>query len=205
MLDIIKVNNMQIDYTNSLDSGPLVLGQVYDTSLAQVDGFMAEESIAFGAFVQYGSTVAASNGTTAPLIKKLTTTGKFIGIAVRDMNQPVGGTLATAAQVAAGTVDAMTTITTALESYPIGAGVSVMRLGRVSIMIPKFASDGTTATVMTNAALGATVLWNGSTGAMTFSALPISPEVLATAINIGTLVTMPVAGQLAVVQINELV
>ena len=189
---------MQIDYTNSLDSGPLVLGQVYDTSLAQVDGFMAEESIAFGAFVQYGSTVAVSQSTSAPLIKKLTTTGKFIGIAVRDMNQPVGATLATATQVAAGTVDAMTTITTALESYPIGAGVSVMRLGRVSIMIP-------TATVMTNAAIGATLVWNATTSVMTFSALPISPEVLATAINIGTLVTMPVGGQLAVVQINELV
>lgn len=189
---------MQIDYTNSLDSGPLVLGQVYDTSLAQVDGFMAEESIAFGAFVQHGSSVAPSNGTTAPLVKRLTTTGKFIGIAVRDMNQPVGGTLATATQVAAGTVDSMTTITTALESYPQGSGVSVMRLGRVAIMIP-------TGTVMTNAAIGATLVWNATTSAMTFSALPISPEVLATAINIGTLVTMPVAGQLAVVQINELV
>ena len=189
---------MQIDYSTSLDSGALVLGQVYDVSLAQVDGYMAEESIPFGAFVQNGTSVVASQSTSAPLIKRLTTTGKFIGIAIRDMNQPVGGTLATAGGVAAGTDTAMTTITTALESYPIGAGVSVMRLGRVSIMIP-------TGTVMTNAAIGATLVWNATTSAMTFSALPISPEVLATAINIGTLVTMPVAGQLAVVQINELV
>lgn len=189
---------MQIDYSTSLDSGALVLGQVYDVSLAQVDGFMAEESIPFGAFVQNGTSVVASQSTSAPLIKKLTTTGKFIGIAIRDMNQPVGGTLATATQVAAGTADSMTTITTALESYPIGAGVSVMRLGRVSIMIP-------TGTVMTNAAIGATLVWNATTSAMTFSTLPISPEVLATAVNIGTMVTFPVAGQLAVVQVNELV
>ena len=189
---------MQIDYSTSLDSGALVLGQVYDVSLAQLDGFMAEESIPFGAFVQNGTSVVASQSTSAPLIKKLTTTGKFIGIAIRDMNQPVGGTLATAGGVAAGTDTAMTTITTALESYPIGAGVSVMRLGRVSIMIP-------TGTVMTNAAIGATLVWNATTSAMTFSALPISPEVLATAVNIGVMITMPVAGQLAVVQINELV
>jgi hypothetical protein len=189
---------MQIDYTTSLDSGALVLGLVYDTSLAQIDGFMAEESIPFGAFVQYGSTIAAGNGTTAPLIKKLTTTGKFIGVAVRDMNQPLGSTLATSTGVTAGTDTAMTTITMALESYPAGAGVSVMRLGRVAIMIP-------TGTVMTFAALGATLIWNSTTSVMTFAATPISSEALATAVNIGTCVTMPVAGQLAVIQINELV
>lgn len=188
---------MQIDYSNSLDSGALVLGQVYDVSLAQVDGYMAEEAIPFGAFVQNGTPVVVSQSTSAPLIKKLTTTGRFIGIAVRDMNQPVGATLATAAQVTAGTADSMTTITTALGSYPIGAGVSVMRLGRVSIMIP-------TGTVMTNAAIGATVVWNPtSTGTMTFTASPGAES--STAVNIGTLVTFPVAGQLAVVQINELV
>lgn len=188
---------MQINYDNSLDSGALVLGQVYDVSLAQVDGFMAEESIPFGAFVQYGTPVVAGNGTSAPLVKKLAAGGKYIGIAIRDMNQPVGGVLATTAQVTAGTADRMTTITTALESYPIGAGVSVMRLGRVSIMIP------TAGITITDAAIGATLQVAKDTGAITITNTPAAESVVIA--TIGVMVTMPVAGQLAVVQINKLV
>lgn len=178
---------MQKNYNNSLDSGTLLLGQVYDTGLAQIDGFFAEEDIPFGGFVQYGSSSTSGN---AFLVKRLAAGGRFIGVAVRDQKQPVGATLATV-----NTADAMTTITEASESFPKGSAVSVMKFGRVAVTIP-------TGTTMTHAVIGATMVVNPNDGAITFTSVPGAES--ATAVNIGTLLTTPTAGQLVAVQINEL-
>jgi hypothetical protein len=180
---------MQRNYDNSLDSGALLLGQVYDTGLAQIDGYFAEEDIPFGGFVQYSATASTSGN--AFLVKKLTTTGRFIGVAVRDQVQPTGVTLATAPSA-----NAMTTITAGFEVFPKGSAVSVMKFGRVAIMIPA-------GTVMTGAAIGATMVWDSlASGTMTFADKPVSETT--TISNIGTILTNPVAGQLVAVQINEL-
>lgn len=179
---------MQKNYDTALDSAAFLLGQVYDTGLAQIDGYFAEEDIPFGSFVQTGTT---STGGNAFFVKKLAPKGRFMGVAIRDQAQPVGATLATAS-----TTDSMSTIVNSFESFPKGSAVSVMKLGRVAVMIPG-------GTIMTNAAAGATMVWDpADAGTMTFTVAPVAES--ETAYNIGTLLTAPVAGQLVVVQINKL-
>ena len=191
---------MQIDYTNSLDSGALTLGQVADNSVNQIDGFMAEESIPFGAPVQRGTiagipapakNAAASKPSSAPLVKKLTTGGTYIGVAIRDNNQPIGSVLASVGDEAS-----MSDVTIAFESYPKGAGVSVMRLGRVAIMIPM-------GTVMTNGAIGLPVAYKLADGTISFLAAPTPDS--GSVVTIGTLLTTPLEGQLAIIQVNKLI
>jgi hypothetical protein len=184
---------MQRNYDNSLDSGTLLLGQVYDTGLAQIDGYFAEDDIPFGSFVQYGSASTSGN---AFLVKKLASGGKFIGVAVRDQGQPVGATLATA-----NTANAMTTIATGFEVFPKGSALSVMKFGRVAVMIPPVGTESNQTTIA-NMAIGATMVVDPATGKISFTATPAAES--ATAINIGTILTNPVAGQLVAVQINEL-
>jgi hypothetical protein len=187
---------MQRNYNYSLNSAPFLLGQIYDTSLVQIDCFSAEEDIAFGGFVQNGTSIPAGQGTSASLVKRLTATGRFIGVALRSNIQPLGAVVATAEKVADGSATSQVTLTHGFNSYPAGASVPIMRVGRVAILIP-------VGTIMTNAAIGATLVWNTTTSTMTFSALPVV-EILATAINIGTMASLPVVEKLAIVQINKL-
>ena len=64
-------------------SVPRLIGQVADTSLKQIDSYVAENEIGFGEAVKRGTD-------TAKQVKKLDNITNFLGIAVRDEKQTEG-------------------------------------------------------------------------------------------------------------------
>ena len=64
-------------------SVPRLIGQVADTSLAQIDSYVAENAIGFGEAVKRGTDSAKQ-------VKKLDNITDFLGIAVRNERQTTG-------------------------------------------------------------------------------------------------------------------
>lgn len=133
--------------TYQIYSSALILGQVYDTSTSQLDSYAAEEVIKFGQPVMLGTLIgkassAVSNTAEQPGINKiisvkaLTATGTFLGIAIRSQFQPIGSVL-----TADNTTDYVENVTTALDQYPIGSNLTIMKLGRVVVNVTQGAAN----------------------------------------------------------------
>lgn len=112
---------MQIDFSTSLDSAQFLLGQVYDTSISQIDSYTAKTVINFGQPVSINT-----DGTVSALTDKT----KYFGIAIRANYQVAGGVLNTNPGI-----PAVTVTSNLIDQYPVGSQVSVMRMGRVVIRV----------------------------------------------------------------------
>ncbi len=172
---------MQIDFRNSLNSGPFLLGQVYDTSIHQIDSSVGKTVIGFGVPV---SLDPGGNGVSA-----LGDAAKYYGIAIRTNYEVSGGVLNNSAGSGA------VMVTSGTDQYPIGSQVSVMRMGRVVVKI-------NTATVTT---IGTPVYYTAADGVITSDTTEPKDSV-----QIGTLVTTASDGGLAAIQmcnvlINKLI
>ena len=173
---------MQKDYKYSLYAKPFTLGNLYDTSLYQVDSFAAETLIPFGAPV--------IRGTDTRKQVKLATVGatptSFIGIALRQSQMPSGGILAPD-----DTGNQVVIMSTASSAYPIGAPVPVARSGRVIVFV----------TTVTQAIVGTTrAIYTMATGLITTQTAEATPN---TQLDLGFILTEPVAGELCAIQINK--
>lgn len=132
---------MQINFDTAINSAEGLVGGLYDTSLNQIDSFVAGEDIPFGCPVEYDFT---NN-----VIKKLTSAQTaFLGVAMRTNYAVPGSVLAATAAVTAS--DQVTTITSGISSFPAGSQVSVMKMGRIFVKV-------TTATTKT---IGAKITFN---------------------------------------------
>ena len=174
---------MQKDFSYSLNSNPFLLGNLWDASFSQVDSYIAENLIPFGAPVILG---------TDPVRQvKLATTGatatSFLGIALRQNHLSSGGVLATN-----NTGEQPVIMSTAVEAYPVGSPIAIARSGRVVISVNTVTQNvvGTTRAVYTMA----TGLITTQTAAATNG----------TQLDLGFVLTVPVAGQLCAIQINKL-
>ena len=172
---------MQKDFSDSLESKPYLLGQVIDTSISQIDSYIAEDDIKFGQLVQLGTdpykqvkTLPAGDLTGA------------IGIAVRTNMQPFGSQLA---EDDGGDSNIITT--TAEDTYTKGSMVSVMRLGRAALMVDSLSGAQTA---------GVIDLWYDEDTKTNIA----SSATVSDAIKIGRLMEQPVAGKIAQVQINKM-
>jgi hypothetical protein len=112
---------MQTNFDTAIESKLGLVGGLYDTSLNQIDSYSAGEDIPFGTPVEYDQT--------NKVVKKLTTTGKMLGIAMRTNYAVPGSVLGNAADKPA------TIITSSAISYPAGSQVSVMKTGRMFVTI----------------------------------------------------------------------
>ena len=131
---------MQIDFSTAITSAEGLVGGLYDTSLNQIDSFVAGEDIPFGCPVEYDFT---NN-----VIKKLTSAQTaFLGVAMRT-NYAVPGNTTTSL-----TADFPGDIVSGTSSYPKGSQVSVMKMGRMFVKV-------TTATTKT---MGAKITFNKTT------------------------------------------
>jgi hypothetical protein len=176
---------MQKDFSYSLNSNPFLLGNVWDGSLAQVDSYLAETAIPFGAPVVLGSDptkqVKLATSTTS-------TTGLgWLGIALRQNQLPSGGVLAPDS-----TGEQPVIMSTSVSSYPIGSPVAIAKSGRVIVPV----------TTVVDAVVGTTrAVYTFATGKITTQNSAVTAN---TAIDLGFVLTVPVAGQLCAIQINKL-
>jgi hypothetical protein len=108
---------MQTNFDTAIVSKLGLVGGLYDTSLNQIDSYSAGEDIPFGTPVEYDQT--------NKVVKKLTNTGKMLGIAMRTNYAVPGSVLGDAADKPA----------TIIISYPAGSQVSVMKTGRMFVTI----------------------------------------------------------------------
>ena len=180
---------MQLDFSTALVSDSFLLGQEYDSSMSQVLSFPASEEIKFGQPV----TIDFDNGTVAPL----KVASKYHGIALRTNYQPAGSDITTAPP---------TTVTNTIGSYPKGAMVSIMKVGRIVVGYDNTSAVGTPATTG-----GSNVWYNVTTNATTFAFGRISiaatnpfatGDTQGTGVIIGYTIA-PAAGGLAVIQIAD--
>lgn len=174
---------MQKDFSNSLNSNPFLLGNIWDGSLAQVDSYIAETAIPFGAPVILGTDGVRQ--------VKLATVGatvtSFIGIALRQNQLPSGGVLAPD-----NTGEQPVIMSTSINSYPIGSPIAIAKTGRIIILVNTVTQNvvGTTRAVYTMATGLITTQTAAATGG--------------TQLDLGFVLTVPVAGQLCAIQINKL-
>jgi hypothetical protein len=176
---------MQKDFSYSLNSNPFLLGNIWDGSLAQVDSYIAETVIPFGAPVVLGT-----DGTRQVKVATSTTstTGLgWLGIALRQNQLPSGGVLAPN-----NTGEQPVIMSTAVNSYPIGSPIAIAKTGRVIVLV----------TTATNNVVGTTrAVYTFATGLITTQNAAVVDN---TAIDLGFVLTVPVAGQLCAIQINKL-
>lgn len=174
---------MQKDFSYSLNSNPYLIGNLWDGSFAQVDSYIAETAIPFGAPVILGSDPTKQ--------VKLATVGatvtSFIGIALRQNQLPSGGVLAPD-----NTGEQPVIMSTAINSYPIGSPIAIARTGRIIILVNTVTQNvvGTTRAVYTVASGLITTQTAAATGGAQ--------------LDLGFVLTVPVAGQLCAIQINKL-
>lgn len=138
---------MQLDFSTALTSDSFLLGQQYDSSMSQVISYPASEEIKFGQPV----TIDFDKGTVAPLKAGST----FHGIALRTNYQVAGSDISTAPP---------TTVTNTIGSYPKGAMVSIMKIGRIVVGFDNTSAVGTPATTG-----GSNVWYNVTANATTFA------------------------------------
>lgn len=138
---------MQTDFSTALVSDSFLLGQQYDSSMSQVLSYTASEEIKFGQPV----TIDFDKGTVAPL----KASGTFHGIALRTNYQVAGSDITTAPP---------TTVTNTIGSYPKGAMVSIMKVGRIVVGFDNTNTVGTPATTG-----GSNVWYNVTANATTFA------------------------------------
>lgn len=129
---------MQLDFSTALTSDSFLLGQQYDSSLSQVTSYPASEEIKFGNPV----TIDYDKGTVANM-----TSTAFSGIALRTNYQNAGSDISAAPP---------TTVTNTIGSYPKGAMVSIMKVGRIVVAFDNTAITGTPATLQTT---GGSLAW----------------------------------------------
>lgn len=176
---------MQKDFSYSLDSNPFLLGNIWDGSLAQVDSYIAETAIPFGAPVVLGSDptkqVKVATTGTSPTVTS------FIGIALRQNQLPSGGVLAPN-----NTGEQPVIMSTAVNSYPIGSPIAIAKTGRVIVLV----------TTVTSAVVGVTrAVYTLATGLITTQTAAATGGAQ---LDLGFVLTVPVAGQLCAIQINKL-
>lgn len=181
---------MQTSFSNSLISKPYFVGQILDDSLKQVDSYAAETAISFGQPVQLGTDPTKQ-------VKALVAGGTFFGIAIGTNYANAGGVLSTNT-----TTEQLVNVTSNNSwTNPIGSMVSVMKLGRIVIQVGATVSNSTVGTTQawyqtasSNSALIGTIRasdGNPSSGSEAF-------------ILIGTFLSVPIANNLAVIQVNKL-
>lgn len=177
----------------SFYSKALTLGQIYDTSLNQINSYCAESVIKFGQPVMLGTKTRMTDASVShqaeqPAVSMIETVlpwtkdaGQYVGIALRSNIAAIGSTLAPD-----NSVDYLTKLTTADNKYTKGAALRVLRLGTVVVMVD--------------------VVNEVSTGAYYDGKSIISakdqPE---GSIIIGKFLMEPEAGKLCVLQINNLI
>jgi hypothetical protein len=174
---------MQKDFSYSLNSNPYLIGNLWDGSLAQVDSYIAETAIPFGAPVILGSDPTKQ--------VKLATVGatvtSFIGIALRQNQLASGGVLAPDA-----TGEQPVIMSTAVSSYPIGSPIAIAKTGRIIVLV----------TTVTQSLVGTTrAVYTMATGLITAQT---AAATTGTQLDLGFVLTVPVAGQLCAIQINKL-
>jgi len=174
---------MQKDFSYSLNSNPFLIGNVLDGSRAQVDSYIAETVIPFGAPVILGTDGVRQ--------VRLATVGaavtSFIGIALRQNQQPSGGVLAPN-----NTGEQPVIMSIGMNSYPIGSPVAIARSGRVIVFV----------TTVTQAVVGTTrAVYTMATGLITTQT---AVATTGAQLDLGFILTVPVAGQLCAIQINKL-
>lgn len=170
---------MQKDFSNSLYSKALLVGQLYDSSIKQADSYTAETNIKYGQAVQLGTD-------TETQVKGLTTGGKFFGMALRGNIPSIGAGLATK-----DTEDYQVKINRYDEGYPKGAMLPVLRLGRIAVLVHTVTEDK----------VNETLAWYKLADA---SIVAADKDPTGGYVAIGKFVTKPKAGELAVIQINNL-
>lgn len=141
---------MQLDFSTALTSDSFLLGQQYDSSMSQVISYPASEEIKFGQAV----TINFDQGTVAPLKYTGSAWTSFHGIALRTNYQNAGSDISTAPP---------TTVTDTIDSYPKGAMVSIMKVGRIVVAYNNTGIAGTAATVG-----GSYVWYNGVSNATNY-------------------------------------
>lgn len=180
---------MQLDFSTALVSDSFLLGQQYDSSMSQVLSFPASEEIKFGQPV----TIDFDKGTVAPLNDG----GSYHGIALRTNYQPAGSDISSAPP---------TTVTNTIGSYPKGAMVSIMKVGRIVIGF-----DNTSATGNPVTTGGSNVWYNTATDATLFAFGRISiantdPFATGTTQGKGVIIgytVVPAVNKLAAIQIAD--
>jgi len=170
---------MQKDFSNSLYSAPLLPGQIYDSSIQQADSYTAETAIKFGQPVQLGTDPAKQ-------VKALGAGGTFFGIAIHSNIPAISGELSTK-----DTDDFQVKIMASNEGYPKGAMLPVLRLGRIAIKV----------TAVTEDTVNKTLAWYKLADGNIVAA---DKDPTGGYVAIGKFITKPVAGSLAVIQINNL-
>lgn len=180
---------MQKNFANSLFSQALLLGQVADDSLNQIDSYISELSvnqitagvtgIKFGQPVQLGTDMETQ-------VQPCDDITKFVGIAIRTNIQPSASVLQNE------TSDYSTIIKWAINEYPNGAMLGVLKFGRIAVNID----------VVTNGASNTPVWYNVTDFKITTAlANPSTND----CVQIGKLITNNVtANSLAVIQVNKL-
>lgn len=134
---------MQLDFSTALTSDSFLLGQQYDSSMSQVISYPASEEIKFGQPV----TIDFDKGTVANMTGTSSSNTNFHGIALRTNYQNAGSDISTAPP---------TTVTNTVGSYPKGAMVSIMKVGRIVVAFDNTAITGTPATLQTT---GGSLAW----------------------------------------------
>jgi len=175
---------MQKDFSYSLNSNPFLIGNVLDGSRAQVDSYIAETVIPFGAPVILGT-----DGLRQVRLATVGAAGtSFIGIALRQNQLPSGGVLAIN-----NTGEQPVIMSTGpLDSYPIGSPIAIARTGRVIVLV----------TTVTQAIVGTTrAVYTMATGLITTQT---AVATTGAQLDLGFILTVPVAGQLCAIQINKL-
>jgi len=168
---------MQTNFDTAIVSKLGLVGGLYDTSLNQIDSYSAGEDIPFGTPVEYDAT--------NKVVKKLTATGKMLGIAMRTNYAVPGSVLEDEADKPA------TIITSSAISYPAGSQVSVMKTGRMFVTI----------TTVTQAGYGNNIFFTVNTGFVIQAAATLSGSYL-----VGiSLSNTAVADNLIPIQVNAVV
>lgn len=170
---------MQTNFDTAIVSKLGLVGGLFDSSLNQIDSYSAKEDIPFGTPVEYDAATKT--------VKKLTATGKLLGIAMRTNYAVPGSVLNEDDENPSPT----TTITSSAVSYPTGSQVSVMKTGRMFVNI---------ATV-TQAGYGNNIFFTVDTGFVVQTAATLSGSYL-----VGmSLSDTAVVGNLIPIQVNAVV
>lgn len=163
---------MQLDFSTALVSDSFLLGQQYDSSMSQVISYPASEEIKFGQAV----TIDFDKGTVSPLKYTGSVWTGFHGIAIRTNYQVAGSDISSAPP---------TTVANTIGSYPKGAMVSIMKVGRIVVAYDNTGIAGTAATTG-----GSYVWYNGVSNATNYVLGRIAVTTVASAdpFNNGTVV-----------------
>lgn len=182
---------MQKDFSYSLNSNPFLLGNLLDGSISQVDSYVAEIDLLGATSIPFGHPVVLGTDPTRQVKRAFTGTSatvtSFIGIALRQNQLPSGGVLA-----GNNAGDQPVIMSTSINAYLDGFPIAIARSGRVVVLV----------TTVTQAVVGTTrAVYTLATGLITTQT---AAATAGTQLDLGFVLTVPVAGQLCAIQINKL-